>query len=157
MNLSITKKNPVVMNTIALKVGLWMFAGYAAFFLLMYAIGLGHRSELRVFNGVIQIAGLYYAIKLYYKNNPEHISNYLYGVAQGMKVTGVSVIAFSIFMCLFLYMNPSLMQTIQQYSFMGDYLNPFTATMFIVTEGVVIGIIASYILTRILEAKLNKG
>ncbi len=144
------------MRAISIKMGLWMLAGFISFFLLMYVMGLGYRSELRVLNGVIHIFCLYRAIQLYYARHPENIGNYMMGVGQGMGASIIGVGGFTVFMTIFLALNPDLMQTIRQHSQMGEYLQPFTASLFILTEGLVVSLIGSYILTRILEIKIKK-
>ena len=137
------------MKAISIKMGLWMLAGFIAFFLLMWMLSLGHVSELRFFNGAIQIFCLHRAIKAYYDLHPEFISNYMSGVAQGIGASAIGGGGFAIFMTIFLKLNPDLMSTISQSSNMGDYLNPYTASLFILTESLMIGVIGSYILTRI--------
>jgi hypothetical protein len=137
------------MKAISIKMGLWMLAGFIAFFLLMWVMSLGHVSELRFFNGAIQIFCLNRAIKTYYALHPEYISNYMSGVLQGIGASAIGVVGFAIFMTIFLKLDPVLMDKIVQSSQMKDYLNPLTASLFILTEGLMIGIIGSYILTRI--------
>ena len=149
MNLLLVKKNPFLMHAISIKMGLWMLAGFISFFLLMYSVGLGHRIELHIVNSIIQVFCLYRAIKLYYTLHPENINNYLLGVAQGMWATLIGVGGFAVFMILFLSMNSGLMDSIRQNSSMGEYLNPFSANLFIMAEGLVISLIVSYIVTRI--------
>ena len=149
-------KNPSVMRTISIKMGLWMLAGFISFFLLMFVMGLGHRSELRVFNGVIHVYCLYRAIKAYYALHPENIANYMMGVGQGMGASIIGVGGFTVFMTIFLALNPTFMMVIRNSSPLGPYLHPFTASLFILTEGLVVSLIGSYILTRVLEMNTKK-
>ncbi len=144
------------MRAISIKMGLWMLAGFISFFLLMYVMGLGYRNELRIFNGVIHMFCIYRAIQLYYALHPENIGNYMMGVGQGMGASIIGVVGFTIFMTIFLALNPDLMHTIRQQSHMGEYLKPFTASLFILTEGLVVSLIGSYLLTRIWEIMAKK-
>lgn len=144
------------MRSISIKIGLWMLAGFISFFLLMFVMGLGHRSGLRVFNGIIHVYCLYRAIKAYYALHPENMGNYMMGVGQGMGVSIIGVGGFTVFMTIFLALNPALMNIIRTNSQMGAYLHPFTASLFILTEGLVVSLIGSYILTRVLEINAKK-
>ena len=143
------------MRDISIKMGLLMLAGFVSFFLLMYFLGLSHRTELRAFNGVIHFYFLNRAIRAYYALHPEKISNYMSGLAQGMWVSLVGVTGFILFMTIFLSLDSNLMNTIRQDSHLSTYLNPFTACLFIFAEGLVIGLIGSYILTRIIINNLS--
>ena len=150
------KKVPSDMHLIAVKYGLWMLAGFVGFFLGMFLIGFGGHSELRLFNGIIQIFCLYRAIRAYYGIHPENLSNYLYGVAQGMRASAIGVGSFTVFLTIFLALNPVFMNEIRQNSLMGEYLNPFTANLVVLSEGLTVGLIVSYLLTRILEITIKK-
>ncbi len=145
------------MRAISIKMGLLMLAGFVSFFLLMYFLGLGHRIELRVFNGVIHLYFLNRAIRAYYDLHPENIGNYMSGLAQGMGASVIGVVGFTLFMTIFLSFSPTLMDTIRQNSQMGAYLYPFTASLFILAEGLVISLIGSYILTRVMGLSPNKN
>lgn len=138
------------MHVISIKMGLWMLAGFISFFLLMFAVGMGYRTELHLFNGVIQLFCLYWAIRAYYTQNPENRVRYMAGVAQGMWASAIGIGGFTIFMTIFIAMNPEFLDTLRQNSQMGEYLTPFTASLFILVEGLMVSLIGSYILTRIL-------
>ncbi len=144
------------MRAISIKIGLWMLAGFISIFLLMCAMGLSHRSEFRVLNSIIHIFCLYRAIQSYYWLHPETIHNSMLGVAQGIGVSIIGVGGFAVFMTIFLELNPTLMDIIKQNSKMGAFLHPFTASLFILTEGLVVSLIGSYILTRIVEDSIIK-
>ena len=145
------------MRAISIKMGLLMLAGFVSFFLLMYFLGFGQRIELRVFNGIIHFYFLNRAIREYYALHPENMGNYMSGLAQGMWASVIGVIGFTLFMIIFLSLTPSLMMNIKQTSQLSEYLNPFTASLFILAEGLVISLIGSYILTRLMDLSANKG
>lgn len=144
------------MRTISIKTGLLMFVTLVAFFLLMFSLGLGYRSELSIFNIIIQLLFLYSAIKSYYIRNPKEIDNYMSGVGVGLETSAVGIGCFTLFFIAFLILNPALLKAIAQNSQVGAYLNPFTASFFIVTEGIVVSLIGSYILTRIFGYTLKE-
>lgn len=138
------------MHAISIKMGLWMLAGLISFFLLMYTVGLGYRTELHLFNGVIQLFCLYWAIRYYYRRSPDDRDTYMAGVAQGMWTSAIGIGGFTVFMMIFITMEPKFLETLRQNSQMGEYLTPITASLFILVEGLMVSLIGSYILTRIL-------
>ena len=139
------------MQHVSIKIGLWMLAGFIAYFLLMYVMGLGYRTELRIANVGIQLFCIYRAIRGYYAIYPRTQHNYLLGVAEGMWTSAIGVGGFAVFMTVFLALNPIFMETIAKNSMVGAHLNPFTASLFIITEGLMVGLIGSYLFTRISE------
>lgn len=142
------------MYAISIRMGLWMLLGSIAFFLLMYTIGLGYRNDVHVFSAVLQLVFLHFAIQAYYRLYPENIGNYIDGVLQGLGASIVGVGGFALFMTAFLLMEPALMKTIQEKAHLGKYLNPFTDSLLILSIGLVIGLIGSYILTRMVNDKV---
>ena len=144
------------MRAISIKMGLWMLAGFVSFFLLMYVLGLGHHSELRVFNSIIHIYCLYQAIVAYRNLHPQSVDNYVSGVVQGIGASVIGVVGFTLFMTIFLALNPEYMNQIKGTSQLGPYLHPFTASLFILTEGLAVSVIISYILTRVIDMNFKK-
>ena len=144
------------MRSISIKMGLWMLVGFITFFLLMFMMGLGHRIELRVFNGIIHISCLYLAIKSYRELHPETVGDPISGVAQGVMASLIGILGFTVFMTIFLSVDTNLMAEIRKGSPVAIYLEPFTVSLFILAEGIVISVIGSYILTRILDMKISR-
>ncbi|HMQ63354.1 MAG TPA: DUF4199 domain-containing protein [Flavilitoribacter sp.] len=142
------------MKKIAIKYGLWMFAGFVAFFLTMHLLGLSHRYFFRIFNGVFHIAAIYYAIREYRKQNEDSINNYVSGVAMGVYTSAVGVLGFTIFMLLYLAFDTGFMEHLRAAMPIGEYLNPITASLFILTEGIVVSLIGSYLVTRVIDMNL---
>ena len=144
------------MRAISIKMGLWMLMGFVGFFLLAYLLGFGDRSELRVFNGVIHIYCLYLALQSYQALHPESVSNYMSGVALSLMTSVIGVIGFTLFMTIFLNLNPELMDNIRQHSQLGTYMNPFTTSLYISAEGLIVSIVGAYILVRVMDMKVHK-
>ncbi len=144
------------MRANSIKMGFWMLGTFIAFFLFVYAMGLILSTELRLFNVVIQLFFIYYVIKLHYKLYPTEVGNYLAGVARGMETSVVGVGGFAVFTGFFLYANPTLMDNLSQNSQMGAYLNPFTISLYIVAEGLMVSLIGSYVITRVLDIIITK-
>ena len=127
-----------------------------AFFLFVYAMGLIQSTELRLFNIVIQLFFIYQVIKLHYRLYPKEVGNYVAGVARGMETSVIGVGGFALFTGIFLYASPTLMNNICQNSNMGKYLNPFTISLYIVAEGLMVSLIGSYVMTRVLDIIITK-
>ena len=142
------------MYAISIRMGLWMMLASIAFFLLMYTIGLGYRNELHAFVALFQLVFLYLAIRAYYRLHPDNIGNYMQGVLQGMGASIIGVGGFALFMTAFLLLEPTLMNTIREKAHLGKYLNPFTDSLIILSIGLVIGLVGSYILTRMFNDKV---
>ena len=144
------------MQSISIKYGLLMLVGLIALYLLMYVMGLGHRSEFRMFNGVIHLYCIYKAIQAYYNLHPENIGNYMLGVTQGMGASVIGVGAYTAFVTIFLALDPTLMNLIRQNSNMAAYLNPYSVSLYILVEGLVVSLIGAYILTRVVDIQVKK-
>lgn len=144
------------MKKLALRFGLWMVAGFVAFFLVMHLLGLSNNYNLRVLNGIIHLGMIYLAIKAFRSKYPDTVSNYVSGTAMGMYASAVGVLGFTIFMILFLSFNPVFLRELQETMPMGDYLSPITASLFIFMEGIAISLIGSYILTRMIDMNLAR-
>jgi hypothetical protein len=139
------------MYTIAIKMGLGMLAGFICFFLPMTLLGLGDRSELRIFNGVIHVYFMYQAIKMYRDLYPADRNNYILCAAQGIMASLIGILGFAFFMILFLTFDTTLMDSIKAANpTISVYLNPFSTSLFIITEGVIVSLMGSYLITRIL-------
>jgi hypothetical protein len=138
-----------VMRSLSIQFGLLMLAGFIAIFYIIYMLGYAQHTELRVFNAVVHLGCMYLAIKAYYKTDRENVENYMLGVAQGMEASVIGVVGYAVFIVVFMKIDPRLMDLIKQNSPMAIYLNPYTITLGILTEGLMVSLIGSYILTRI--------
>jgi hypothetical protein len=138
-----------VMRSLSIQFGLLMLAGFIAIFYVIYMLGYAQYTELRVFNAFVHLSCMYFAIKAYYKTDRENVENYMLGVAQGMEASVIGVVGYAVFIVVFMKIDPRLMELIKQNSPMAIYLNPYTITLGILTEGLMVSLIGSYILTRI--------
>lgn len=145
------------MRNIAIKYGLWLFAGLTAFFLIMHFIGFSHNYNLRILNSVIHLTIIYLAIREYRHEHEASISNYLSGVAMGMYTSVVGVLLFTVFMFLFMTIDTNFTQgIIESFELSDTFIMPIGASMFIFVEGVATSLIGSYILTRVIDMRLSK-
>lgn len=142
-----------MMKELVVKYSLTMFGGFAALFLVFYALGLASHPELRLLNGFVHIAVLYLLLRAYRRAYPETIDNYVRGVAVGMVASTFGVLAFTVFVFFTLELDPYLFEQLRSKSPLPEYFNPFTASLYIAVEGIVVSLIGAYIVTRIVDAK----
>jgi hypothetical protein len=124
----------------------------------MHVLGLSSNYHLRVLNGFIHLAFIYFAIQDYRLKFPESVENYVSGVSVGMYTSVIGVALFTLFMCIFLSLdvNQAFFSHLKSGSPMPRYFTPFTASLFIFVEGIVVSLIGSYLVTRIIDARMVK-
>jgi hypothetical protein len=144
----LNSKNMSIMRALSIQFGLLMLIGFIAIFYVIYMLGYAQHTELRVLNAFVHLSCMYLAIRAYYKAHPENVQNYMLGVAQGMEASVIGVVGYAVFIAIFMKVDPRLMNLITRNSPMAIYLNPYTITLGILTEGLMVSLIGSYILTR---------
>lgn len=125
--------------------GLKIGAGLIVFFLLMKVVGLVHIYELRFLNVIIQVAGIYYALKKFKETHGQHI-NYFRALVTGVSTGAIASLIFAIFLFTYLMMDNALMLDIIEKEPMGRYLNPYIAAFMVALEGVFSGLLFTFIL-----------
>lgn len=143
------------MKELAVRYGLIMFGGFAALFLVFLVFGLAPNYELRWLNGFIHIGVLYMLIRAYRRAYPETRDNYVQGVAVGMVASTLGVLAFAVMVFFTLELDTHLLEELRSRTPMAQYFNPFSASLFITVEGIVVSLIGSYIVTRIVDARYD--
>ncbi len=143
----------------ALRYGILMFIGFTAFFFLMHIFGLSDSINLRYGNAIIHFGILWLAMRAWIQDQPNRFDHYSEGVAMGVTTTGIGAGAFAIFLMLFLYANPELMNSIRAQSprVLADYLNPVLSGVFSFGEAIIAALIGSYIMIRVIEAKYYRS
>ena len=117
-------------------------------------MGWSTNANLRVLNGFVHIGLLYLAIRDYRNRFPESHLNYISGVAMGMSASVIGVALFTAFMVIFLtFIDPGFFARLMADSPFSQYVNQFTACLFIFVEGIVVSLIGSYLVTRVIDAR----
>ncbi len=132
-------------NRIPENYGLKIGAGLIAFFLLMKVTGLVHHYELRFLNVIIQVGGIYYALKKFKETHGQHI-NYFRALVTGVSTGAIASLIFAIFLFAYLMVDQSLMLDIIEKEPMGRYLNPYIASFMVALEGIFSGLLFTFIL-----------
>ncbi len=125
--------------------GLKIGVGLIVFFLLMKVVGLVHIYELRFLNVIIQVAGIYYALKKFKETHGQHI-NYFRALVTGVSVGAIGSLLFAIFLFAYLMVDHNLMLDIIEKEPMGRYLNPYIAAFMVALEGIFSGLLFTFIL-----------
>ena len=140
------------MKGIALRYGGIMFAGFTLYFLLMQSLELSDNYYYRVLNGIIHLVVIALAISKYKNAYPEDF-NYLTGVSTGLVTSVVGVLPFTLFLLIFLFKSPDLMEDIIARSDgLSQYLNPYTASLVVMIEGLAVSAVGSYVIMRIVDS-----
>jgi hypothetical protein len=132
--------------------GTLIFLGLTVYFFLMYAFGLIHVIELRFFNLLIMLAGIYYSIVQYRRTHLGEIS-YFRALTLGTATAFIGTTTFGFFLFFFLKLEGNLMRSIHENEAIGPYLNPYIAACVVMVEGIFSGFGLSYILTNFISTE----
>ena len=137
-------------------IGLVTAVGYIVYFTMMQLLGLAENIELRGLNFFILMIGIIYSIYLL-KIDSYIEFNYLKGFIAGVTVTVVSVVSFCVLMFIYLeFINPGLMQTIQETESLGRYMDPFSVSAVMLIEGCASGVIGTFMVMQYQKARSRK-
>ena len=133
------------LERISVNVGLVIAACLAAYFLIMKQVGLSQVLEFRYFNVVILGVGICIAINRV-RNKFGHDELYLQGMGMGIYTSLIAVIAFGLFMSLYVsYVDKGLLEYIRSTVSLGQYLNGPAVFMIIFFEGMASGLIITFV------------
>lgn len=132
-------------NRIPENYGLKIAGGLIAFFLIMKVSGLAHIYELRFLNVIIQVGGIYFALKKFRETHDEHM-NYFRALVTGVATGAVSSVIFALFLFIYLSVDPGFMQDIITKEPMGRYLNPYITSFMVALEGLFSGLLFTFII-----------
>ena len=144
------ENSEITLEKVAFKYGLLTCAGLIAYFLLMKLVGLVHIIELRSLNLFIMLAGLWFSMNYYKKHSYTHM-NYFEGIGLGSLTAAVAVIPFSIFLLFYMLADTAFMEAIKANEDFGQWLNPYLLAFIVTFEGLVSGLMASFVLMQYLK------
>jgi hypothetical protein len=117
------------------------------YFFIMYAAGLIHVIELRFFNLIIMLAGVYFAQKQFKRTHNGRL-DYFRSMTTGVATTAIAASAFSIFVLFYLKLDRNLMNSIAENEPLGFYLDPYICSFAVFFEGLFSGFGLSYLLSN---------
>ena len=122
------------------------------YFFLSYIAGFIHIIELRLFNLVILIAGVYFALRQYQRTHGGHM-DYFHSFTTGMATAAIGTLTFSVFLLAYLFIDKGLMQTIAERQPLGFYLDPYIASFMVSLEGVFSGLFVTFLLSNFMAER----
>jgi len=126
--------------------GLRVAAGLIVYFLIMKFAGLLHMVELRMFNLIILVAGIYFALKKFKETHEDHL-NYFRALVVGVATGAIGSIGFAAFFWIYVsFLDTELMAFIIANEPMGRFLNPYISSFIVALEGVFSGLLVTFIL-----------
>lgn len=139
---------PNSIERISVRYGVLTALALILFFFFMKLIGLAHVYELRALNLIFLFTGVYLSIRAYHTGHKAHAS-YLNGLGTGMLTSGIALAIFSTFVVIYLkVLDPAFMEYLKKDEYFGEYLNPFIAGAAIFLEGIMSGLLVSFILMQ---------
>lgn len=138
------------MKWISFGYGFMLFLGLSGLFLVLVNIGLGEHYNLRMLNGVIHLLLLYHAIRNFRAGHPDLVHSPVSGLTVGTFTSFIGILPFVVFVGYYSGAHPEFIASLQQESPFGKMLTPLTISIVLFIEGMSVGIISSYVLTRLL-------
>lgn len=132
-------------NRIPENYGIKIAGALIAYFLIMKFAGLGHHVELRLLNLVIQVVGIFYALKKFKETHGSHI-NYFRALITGVATAGIGSLIFALFLFTYMKLDTDMMQSIIDNEPMGRFLNPYMAAFIVALEGGFSGLLVTFVL-----------
>lgn len=120
------------------------------YFFVIYAVGFIYVTELRVFNLIIQVTGIYLALKQYRRTHEGHL-DYLRALSIGVGTSFIASSTFVLFLFFHLMIDQNLMNTIREHAPLGEYLDPYIASFSVWLEGIFSGFLASFIIVNYIQ------
>lgn len=128
----------------ALYYGLYTGLGLIAYFLLMTFVDQAANIYLRILNFFIIAAGIYFLFKHLMTRNGRGFG-YILGLGSGVFMSAVSIITFIVFLVLYVrFIDPSFMEVLESSQIWGHDLSLTDAAFGIGIEGVISGVILSF-------------
>jgi hypothetical protein len=145
-----SRTSKTTIQRLGIQWGLIATVGMILYFLLMDAFNLTTRTELRVFNLIIQGSAITIPLLQFRKIHGK--IKYFQGLALGSLVTLVNVATFAVFIAVFLSaIDPSFMEYLRENELLGSYLNPLIAAWAIFIEGLFSGIFVTFTMMQYLK------
>lgn len=130
--------------------GTFVALGLVIYFLLSYFGGFIHIISLRILNFPILVAGVWFALRQYKRTHMGSL-NFFRAYAVGMATTLIGVSTFVLFLFAILSLDRGLYNQIITQQPLGIHLNVFIATSAVWFEGIFSGMMATYIITNMIE------
>ena len=133
--------------------GLLIAGGLILYFLIMKFTNLVHVVELRVLNLFIMGAGIYAVMRRFKQTDLNQQFNYIRAFFLGVSTAIFASILFSLFFFVYVtFIDRELMTSIIENEPMGRFLNPYVASFILAVEGVLSGILVTFVIINVRNA-----
>jgi hypothetical protein len=138
-------------NRVAQIYGVFIALGLIAYFLLAKLLGFINIPELRLFNLVIQTAGIYLACKQFKRTHAGSL-HYFRAMTIGFIASTIGTSLFAFFLFVLFQIDRGLFESIIENEPLRPYLTVYMATLAVLAEGLVSGSVATFLLTNIMDS-----
>jgi hypothetical protein len=131
--------------------GVFIAIALILYFWIAKLLGFVNIPEFRLFNLVIQTTGIYLAYKQFRRTHGGSL-HYFRAMAIGFGATTVGTGLFAVFLFILFQLDKELFESIMQNEPLRQYLTVYMATFAVLTEGIISGFVATYLLTNIMDS-----
>ena len=131
--------------------GVFIAIALIVYFWIAKLFGFVSIPEFRLFNLVIQTTGIYLAYKQFRRTHKGSL-HYFRAMAIGLGATIVGTGLFAAFLFILFQLDKELFESIINNEPLRPYLTVYMATFAVLTEGIVSGFVATYLLTNIMDS-----
>jgi len=122
-------------------------------------MGLTDNTALIIISSIYQLIIIYFAIREYRLSGKSSAGHYLSGVMMGMYVIFTGALAFTIFINIYMNIDPSYTNALENDATQGSgaserLMSPINLSAMVFGAAVAVGVVGSYILTRIIDMNL---
>lgn len=133
--------------------GLFIAGGLIVYFLIMKFTNLVHVVELRVLNLFIMGVGIYAVMRRFKQTDLNQQFNYIRAFFLGVSTAIFASILFALFFFIYVtFIDRALMTSIIENEPMGRFLNPYVASFILAVEGVLSGILVTFVIINVKNA-----
>lgn len=137
-------------DQIPVNYGLRIALGLIMYFVVMQLAGLSHQIELRLFNLLIVVAGVYLALKKFRQTHAQHL-HYFRGLFTGIATAAIGAFAFAIFLFVYMQLDPAFLKSIVANEPNGRFINPYIAACIVTIEGIFSGLFVTFLLLNLVK------
>lgn len=132
---------------ISFKYSIYIYLGLVAYFFLMRLFGLDKFTELRIFNFIIVLFGLYKLLEENIRRTGKNNFGNNFSVA--LRTSFLSILFFSLSLIVYLlYINPSFMLILENSKIWGNNLSVIQIAFAILVEGTASAFMLSFLLMQ---------
>ncbi len=147
------------MNAIAWRYAAILFVGQIILFFIVRATGMTDNTSLIIISSLFQLTILYFGIRAYRLSGKSRVGNYLSGVMMGMYIIMLGALAFTIFLNIYLNIDPGYSNALENNATEGvgapeKLMSPLNLSAIVFGAALAVGVVGSYILTRIIDMNI---